>query len=93
MTFQKGIPFIANNMKKIHTIKPIFHELSLTYYENKNNGFKLLFRKYKAKDVNNIYYLSLIEYWKENTDKTDYEINKNRVYKPSKKRELDRNVD
>ena len=52
--FNRYIPYVANIMKELHLSTTIFNEFSSTYYDDKNDGFKLLFRQCKYNYVNNI---------------------------------------
>ena len=46
MTCNTSIPSVANTLNKIHISTIIFNVFNSTYYNNKNDGFELLFKKY-----------------------------------------------
>ena len=78
MTFNTVILSIANTLNKIYLITTIFNESTLTYYDDKNDGFELLFKKYTSNYVLKSDHPDLIQQWKAEIDKEDYErkINK-----------------
>ena len=84
------ITSVANTLNKFHLSATIFNEFTSTYYDNKNDYFKMLLQKYTASAINNIYHPVIIEEFKANMDKTYYKQNIHKgVVKPYLKRELD----
>ena len=63
------IPSVSNTLKRIYLNGPLWYEFTSQYYNEKNETFGLLFQQYKASDIDNIYYLSVINEWKYNIDK------------------------
>ena len=51
MTYNTLIPSVANTMKKIHLSTILLNEFTSTYYENKNDGFEILFKQFTEKYV------------------------------------------
>ena len=66
------IPSVANNLKNIYLGGPLWYEYTSEYYNEKNDAFGLLFQKYTASAINNIYNPSTGIEWKSNMDKTAY---------------------
>ena len=45
----RSINYIANTLKKIDISSNIFNEFTSTYYDDKDDGFGMLFKKYTGK--------------------------------------------
>ena len=59
--FSKIITSVANNTKNIYLRGTLIDEFTYTYYNDKNGTFEMLFQKYTASDVDNIYQPYTIE--------------------------------
>ena len=69
------IPSVENNPKNICLGGTIWDELKPEYYNDKNDYFGILFQKYTASAVDNIYHTSIVIEWKANMDKASYRYN------------------
>ena len=67
------IPYVAITLKNIYLGGAILDEFTSEYYNDKNATFGMLFQKYKTSAVDNISHRSIVNEWKSNMDKADYE--------------------
>ena len=73
ITCNTMIPSILNNPKKIHLSTTIFNSYYSTYFDDRNDGFEVLYKQYTSIFVNNIDHPYLIKEFKQNKEMTDYE--------------------
>ena len=86
MIFSTPVPSVSNTLKNIYRSGPLWDELTSEYFNDNNDVFRMLFQKYTASSVDNIYHPYIINEWKYNMDKAYYEDNHNLgVYIPSVK--------
>ena len=69
------ITSIKNTLKTIYLSGNLWDEFKYTYYNDKNNPFEILFQKYTASAVDNIYYPSIVNARKTNMDNASHEEN------------------
>ena len=71
----------------------ILNEFASIYYNDKNDSFEMMFQIYTYSSVNNIYHPEIVEEFKANMYKADYEDNLQKgVYLPSENIKLDRGM-
>ena len=56
MSFCTPISSVVNTLNNIYLGGPLWGEFTPEYYNEKNDAFVLLFQKYTASAVDNIYY-------------------------------------
>ena len=72
MSFITPIPWVENTPEKLYLGGPLSYEFTSEYYNDRNEAFGLLFQQYTASTVNKIYYPSIVNEWKSNTNKASY---------------------
>ena len=55
-----SIPSVTNSLKKIYVGGPLWDKFISEYYNDNNDTFGLLFKKYTASDVDIIYHPSIV---------------------------------
>ena len=85
--FSTAITSVANTLEKIYLGGDLLNEFTSEYNNNKNDNFGLLFQKYTASAIDNIYHPCIVKKWKDNMDKPYYEEKQDLVvYIPFEKR-------
>ena len=67
------IPTVTNTLEQIYFGVALLDEFTPEYYNDKNDTFWQLFQHYSASAVEKLYHPYIVNKWKSNMYKSDYE--------------------